>query len=161
MATAAQRPAKDVFQRQIAFGSRPQHQENDLHHAADSGDLWRMTSLLFRNPEYKEQKDADGCTPLLRSALHHDYRTARVLVQHGANLHARDRDGQTVLHYAALGAAATGDLNTLHYLMGFPELDPMDTDNDGVTPKQAVLNLPPEEGFETQRVAQYLSIMGG
>ena len=45
----------------------------------------------------------DGLTPLFLAVMAGDLEIAQLLLNHGASVHLTDKDGDTCLHFAALG----------------------------------------------------------
>ncbi len=60
-----------------------------VHAAAGFGFTDILANLLDKNPELVKAKGGDGCTPL---HFAHDVATAQLLLDHGADLDARDDD---------------------------------------------------------------------
>ncbi len=139
-----------------------------IHSAAESLDCNTIINILQDNPSLINLKDSQGRTPLL-CALSTIYnqrgslkKTVDLLVANHADILVRDKDGNTVIHYAVgqgldivklfvglggnLVAVANNSLDTpLHKAVWFGELDvaeflivsgaPVDPRNkDGVTP---------------------------
>lgn len=84
-----------------------------LHHAVNTNYHYRHLERLFaidRNSTNQQttallnafnRLDSLGRTPLHTAALLGDYRAIKLLLLHGANIEATDKDGYTALHYAA------------------------------------------------------------
>jgi ankyrin repeat protein len=66
---------------------------------------WRelFNQLSAQYPEYINAKNADGLTPLHMCALSGDIPSADILIKNGADVRARDKNGQTVLHHVSRG----------------------------------------------------------
>jgi len=164
---ATQPRTRDTFQRQISFGMfhpqqpPPRHQENALHLAVDNYPKKVISAIARQHPEYLEQRDAKGRTPLLRAAKHHNVEHAEALVEHGADLTARDYTGQNILHYAVIGAGSHGHLDTLRYFLTSPAVKLHEADDYGFTPRETVLSLAPEDSLYTASVIRFLSDHGG
>lgn len=87
-----------------------------FHEAVDNKDYLR-TKLLIENCDKQkfvvDSLDANGLTPLQRSCFLGNVRLVRLLVDAGANLAIKDREGWTVLH----AAAVAGNLAVVKYLI--------------------------------------------
>jgi len=64
------------------------------------GNTDKLEDLLAKG-EIVETKDKLGITPLFHAATSHNVKVSQFLIAHGANINAKDNDGQTALHYAA------------------------------------------------------------
>lgn len=78
----------------------------DIFEAAALGDAARVRALLGSNRELLRSYSADGWTPLHLAAFFGNAEAARVLIEAGAPLEAKSRNG---LANTALNAAAAGD----------------------------------------------------
>jgi Leucine-rich repeat (LRR) protein/ankyrin repeat protein len=74
--------------------------ESILHSAAADGTVETMKLLLDRKPDL-EQADSEGMTPLLIAIAHGNTDVARMLIEHGANMAAKNVKGQTAADFAA------------------------------------------------------------
>ncbi len=116
--------------------------ELDVHEAAALGDVDRLGELLDDRPETVGARAADDFTPLHYAAFFADPETARVLVEHGADVNAFARNEQlevTPLH----SAAAARRTETARLLLergadpdarqrgGFTALDAAEQNGDG------------------------------
>ncbi|MDQ5890921.1 MAG: uncharacterized protein QG604_795 [Candidatus Dependentiae bacterium] len=70
-----------------------------LSDAAFAGNLAAVTSCLDEGAAI-EFRDEDGDTPLLLAAQEGHYPVVRLLVERGADIHAANEDGYSVLDYA-------------------------------------------------------------
>jgi uncharacterized protein len=114
----------------------------DVHEAAALGDVERLRELLDAHPEAVRARAADDFTPLHYAAFFADPETARVLVEHGADVNAFARNEQlevTPLHSAA-AARRTGTARLLlehgadpeaRQRGGFTALDAAEQNGDG------------------------------
>lgn len=77
----------------------------DLFAAAALGDHERVAALLADQPAHRDGYSADGWTPLALAAHFNQLEAVRVLLDQGADLHARSRNdnGNTPLHAALAG----------------------------------------------------------
>jgi ankyrin repeat protein len=73
-----------------------------VHAAAGLGLSDRLSSMLDANPSLVDAKGGDGCTPLHFSR---DVVTARLLLQHGAHIDARDEDHESTAAQWLIGDA--------------------------------------------------------
>lgn len=71
-----------------------------IHAAAAAGDTHIVTALLEQSPQLLEARDQSGATPLLVAAGHLQATVAESLIEAGADVNARDRDGATSLQRA-------------------------------------------------------------
>jgi cytohesin len=82
----------------VAKGGR-----HDIFIAAATGNVERLTTLLAMTPELARRALKGGSTPLHVAARTGNPEIAKLLLDAGANLQARDEEGQTPLHRASLG----------------------------------------------------------
>ena len=73
-----------------------------LDFTSESGDVAVVAKLLKRSPALANLKFADGSRPLHRAATWGYDGVVRVLLEHGADVDARDRHRRTPLHWAAV-----------------------------------------------------------
>jgi ankyrin repeat protein len=73
-------------------------QKEQLHIAAQNGDVDRVRALLAENPSLA-YFDAIGCTPLHYAVEKEDFRITSLLLESGADINAHDREhiGETPL----------------------------------------------------------------
>ncbi len=74
----------------------------EIHDAANQGDLERVKRLLLAHPEWLEAKDAAGRTPLHFAVNSGNEDVILYLLSKGADCTAKTNVNTTVLHYAAL-----------------------------------------------------------
>ena len=76
-----------------------------LHYAAETGQVEVVSKLLAvgakENQDYVNARNNFGSTPLMRTCYNGHVNVATYLVEHGANIHLQDEDGNTCLHFAA------------------------------------------------------------
>ena len=76
---------------------------HDIFVAAATGNIERVTTLLAMRPELSRRALKGGSTPLHVAARIGKPEVAKLLLDAGANVQARDEEGQTPLHRACLG----------------------------------------------------------
>lgn len=89
-------------------GAKPQA-EREILKAAKKGDLAALRRLLKGEPSLVHARDKDGSTPLHWAAWRGQVEAARVLLESGAEVNARNQNthwGTTPLHAAAHGNQA-------------------------------------------------------
>lgn len=74
--------------------------ESQMLTAAEFGDNQQLMCLLLKNPDLINCTDCDGYTPLHRACYNGHVSTIRLLLDAGANLHARSIDGWQPIHSA-------------------------------------------------------------
>jgi hypothetical protein len=85
-----------------------------LHHCARKGLTTSVKRLLsIRNINVNVKNDVNGNTPLHSAAANGHIEIARLLLQNGADVNAKENDGYTPLHYAAF----QGHVDILHLLV--------------------------------------------
>lgn len=92
--------ASDVLEALVARGVKL-----DAFEAAAGGDASRLRALLDADPTLVSRRSHDGWTPLHLAAHFGRLEAMRVLLGHGADVHARSSNemGNTPLHAAAAG----------------------------------------------------------
>jgi ankyrin repeat protein len=78
-----------------------QEQTKDLFHAIYQGDATAVGKLLADNPKLANTPNEHGHLPLQAALRGRSIELARILLDAGADLHARERDTGTALHFAA------------------------------------------------------------
>lgn len=112
-----------------------------LHQAVQTANSIETSKLLLQLKDLDiEARDDDGNTPLLMAASatwHVEMDLVDFLIrQGGANVHARNNGGETLLHVAVKG----GRVHSLRHLIETYELDIATEDNNGLTPIEYALN---------------------
>lgn len=100
----AQEERLDMVRTLLEAGATPLHESpaGNVFHAAVWGNKLPEFLLMLRAcPQGMEVPDAQGRTPLMIAALSADDDMLRMLLELGANVHARDKEGYGVLAYAA------------------------------------------------------------
>jgi ankyrin repeat protein len=104
--------------------------EGRLESAILRGEENVVRLLLFMGADV-EERGRHNMTPLLYAAWYSSLTIAKILVEAGADMKARDIVGRTVLHRAARG----GDVELVQFLFDNGALELLDaTDKDGDTP---------------------------
>jgi serine/threonine-protein phosphatase 6 regulatory ankyrin repeat subunit B len=85
----------------------------DIHTAAEAGDLAQVTALLAENPQLLDAANERGLTPLHLAARRGHSDVVRLLIERGADLEQTDELGFTALLYAA----SSMDLDLVQYLV--------------------------------------------
>lgn len=101
-----------------------------LHEAARNNDVAKLKKLLKEAIHGPDEKDEAGQTALHLAADAGHPACIQVLVKHGANVHAADNDGISVLQAAVIG----GDVETCRLLCVLGA-NPDQEDRDGDTPR--------------------------
>lgn len=104
--------------------------ELDVFEAATLGDVDRLHELLHENPSLLDARSPDDATALHFAAFFAQSETARLLVDHGADVHAVSPTfgGVTPLH-----SAAAGDSAEIVHLLLDAGADPNVRQNGGFT----------------------------
>jgi cytohesin len=93
-----------------------------------------VAALVDAGADVNARTATTGESPLHAAAEYPQ--VARVLLEHGANVHARDNDGRTPLHHAANRAGASAEAIRLLLRAG---ADPNARDNNGRTPMHLLI----------------------
>ena len=109
-----------------------------LHCAAGRGHIEVVSKLLAvgakENPDYVNARNNSGITPLMITCYNGHMNVATYLVEHGANIHLQDEDGDTCLHFAA----QRGHVEVVSQLLAVGAKENPDyvnaRDNSGITP---------------------------
>jgi ankyrin repeat protein len=96
----------------LSAASRPAMAQ-DIHKAAEAGDIARVTEMLASNPELVSAKNEKGLTPMHLAARRGHAEVVRLLLDRGAALEETDNRGFTAVLYAA----ASGDLDLVRFLV--------------------------------------------
>lgn len=75
-------------------------QAGEIHTAAASGDLNKVRFMLGEDSTLLESRDENGSTPLHITCIRNQVALAHFLLDQGANVNARNKWGQTPLHWA-------------------------------------------------------------
>ena len=93
--TSVQQPAKAA-----PSNKSGKHDADSLTNAIVMGSTAEAESIIKRDPESVNRKDATGQTPLFMAAFVGNAKIAKVLVSHGADVNAKDGLGHTPLDNA-------------------------------------------------------------
>jgi ankyrin repeat protein/thioredoxin-like negative regulator of GroEL len=102
---------------------------DEIHDAAQSGDLKKVMALLQGNPNLVFNKDDSGNTPLLVAAWKGQKFVVEYLLESKAEVNAKDNSGETALHKAA----NSGYKDVVIILLAH-QAEVNATNNDGDTP---------------------------
>jgi ankyrin repeat protein len=85
----------------------------DIHAAAEAGDIARVSEILASKPDRVSVKNEDGLTPIHLAARRGHMQVVELLLDHGADLEETDNRGFTPLVYAA----SSGNLDLVRFLV--------------------------------------------
>jgi ankyrin repeat protein len=85
----------------------------DIHAAAEAGDVARVTEILTSRPELVSAKNEEGLTPVHLAARRGHAEVVELLLDRGAGLEETDNRGFTALVYAA----SSGNLDLVRFLV--------------------------------------------
>lgn len=86
---------------------------DDIFYAVNLCDLKAVHAVLERFPEKVNSRNTKRLTPLHEAAKWNDPDIVELLLENGADIHAKDEEGYAALHYAARGARGTETLALL------------------------------------------------
>ncbi|MFC1483969.1 ankyrin repeat domain-containing protein [Candidatus Neomarinimicrobiota bacterium] len=113
----------------------------EIHDAVRQGNLETVVQLIQTDPSLVNQRMERGYSPLHWAVNRNDTAITRYLVDHGADLEAKDADGDTPLHWTAyynrlancrILVSAGADLNSLNNLEVTPLLAAIESANSAV-----------------------------
>ena len=85
-----------------------------LHFACDRAARLDILLCLIGNGADVNARGNDNCTPLMTASRSGQVNKINVLINHGANLHLQDDNGDTAMHYAVCsGSSGSNSLTTL------------------------------------------------
>ncbi|KAJ7374941.1 Transient receptor putative cation channel sub A member 1 [Desmophyllum pertusum] len=93
----------DILMKAVAFILDPPPDQDGMlpiHKAAQSNHAEVISYLLKQDVDQINTTDYEGRTPVMLAAQCNCYDTAKVLLEHRANVDVRDSENKTVLHYA-------------------------------------------------------------
>ena len=99
---AASAKDRDILPLLLDKGADPNIRNKTGHaalmYATDDPEICRI--LLAKRADVDIIGEDDGVTPLIKASVEGNYRVVEVLLNHKANVNARDKDGYTALHWA-------------------------------------------------------------
>ncbi|XP_058971642.1 transient receptor potential cation channel subfamily A member 1 isoform X2 [Pocillopora verrucosa] len=93
----------DILMKAVAFILDPPPDQDGMlpiHKAAQSNHSEVISYLLKQDMDQINATDHERRTPVMLAAQCNCFETAKVLLEHGANVDVRDSENKTVLHYA-------------------------------------------------------------
>ena len=109
----------------------PMSDDANVWVAASDGDLVKVQQYIAQDPKLATQGDENGYSCIHAAAAYGHHEMITVLLGHGADLHARDTDGDTPLHHC-------DNPETAAFLMSLGA-QPTVANNAGKTPAQVHL----------------------
>jgi len=76
-------------------------ERNELHLAAEAGDITKLRALLPSKKDLLESRDSRGNTPFLYAVAKGHKEACTILINAGADIAAKKKNGQNALHIAA------------------------------------------------------------
>lgn len=98
-------------------------------------DIKLILKLLELKPELLNQPDCLGRTPVHYAVLLKKFKVLSLLIEHGADFHARDVNGQTPLHFAAQKLSSE-----IYLFLKFKGASGLEEDNFGLRPIDYIEN---------------------
>lgn len=71
-----------------------------LYDAIEKRDHQKLIALIITDRSLLEHRNSRGLTPLMDATISKNYDAMRLLIQHGADVNARDEDGWTAKSWA-------------------------------------------------------------
>ena len=108
---------------------------DSLHEAVEEGDTFAVRCFILRLADVNEKESVSGWTPLYRAATSSHTELAELLIRNGADVNAKDEEGETPLHEVA----KCGYTEVAELLID-KGADVNARDNDGWTPLHRAAN---------------------
>src|ERR1700683_4237836 len=120
----------DYKNSEVSASASLAQQTAEIHNAASTGNVEKMSTLLERDPSLLESRDDTGMTPLMVAARDGRSNVVTFLIEKGADIKATTRGGD----YDALALAAKNGQKDVVALLLDKGADANRKDSDGDTP---------------------------
>jgi ankyrin repeat protein len=90
----------DIDPPNLGCGNIKNHTCNNLHEAASNGDIDKIEMFLKKGSYINQKTPDDMLTPLMCASMENHVNAVKFLIESGARLDIKDRQGKTALCYA-------------------------------------------------------------